>query len=108
MAARKKTPPESAANGAPATAPAEEEPKSTRMTGAELERRIVALEAEVARLKAVVEEAPNADRLGWRRIVGSFANDPAFDEAMRLGREWRESSDRKRRSRKVKSSDDRP
>lgn len=27
----------------------------------------------------------------WQRIRGTFKDDPAYDEAMRLGREWRES-----------------
>ena len=27
----------------------------------------------------------------WKQIRGSFANDPAFLEAMRLGRQYRES-----------------
>ena len=28
---------------------------------------------------------------GWRAIVGTFEKDPIYDEAMRLGREWRDS-----------------
>lgn len=27
----------------------------------------------------------------WREIAGTFANNPDFEEAMRLGREYRES-----------------
>ena len=41
----------------------------------------------------------------WEEISGSFANDPAFDEAMRLGREWRESFRPKTRKRRAKSAD---
>jgi hypothetical protein len=107
MATKRKAPLAPTTNGAPAVAAPENEPNPSRMTEARLERRVATLETEVARLKAVFEEKSGPDQLGWRRIVGSFANDPAFDEAMRLGREWRESVDRKRRSRKVKSSDDR-
>jgi hypothetical protein len=55
-------------------------------------QRVAALEAEVARLRAQVEGANAKTRDDWLDTVwGSFANDPAFEEAMRLGREWRES-----------------
>jgi hypothetical protein len=107
MASNKKARPAPAANGEPATAPAEKQPRPAKTAEAQLERRVAALEAEVCRLRAVLDEKPAGDPLGWRRIIGSFANDPAFDEAMRLGREWRESFRPERRSRKVKSSDDR-
>jgi peptidoglycan/xylan/chitin deacetylase (PgdA/CDA1 family) len=107
MATNKKTRPAPAANGETAVAPAAKEPRPARMTTAQLERRVAALEAEITRLKAALEKNPGTDQLGWRRIIGSFANDPAFDEAMRLGREWRESFRPKTRSRKVKLSDDR-
>ncbi len=75
-----------------------------------LEERVTALEAEVARLKAMVEELVGDHKPWWKRIVGTFSNDPAFEEAMRLGREWRESfrpkpgKRRKRQSRKTRGS----
>jgi hypothetical protein len=62
-----------------------------KATKASLERRVAALEAEVARLKECLEQAEIPKGNGWKKIVGSFANDPSYDEAMRLGREWRES-----------------
>ena len=35
---------------------------------------------------------PPAGKTGWlAKVQGSFANDPAFDEIVRLGREFRES-----------------
>ncbi len=49
-----------------------------------LEQRVAALEEEVAQLKA-------GSKKDWQRIVGTFANDPIYAEAMRLGRQWRES-----------------
>jgi hypothetical protein len=53
-----------------------------------LKDRVAALEAEVARLK----EKLDVDSRPWTEaIAGSFANEPAFDEAMRLGRKYRES-----------------
>jgi uncharacterized small protein (DUF1192 family) len=108
MATKKKSPAVTAANGEPAAASGARGSKPARMTTAHLERRVNALEAEVTRLKAAIEAKSGPQELGWRRIIGSFADDPAFDEAMRLGREWRESFDRRRRSRRARSSDDRP
>jgi hypothetical protein len=55
-----------------------------------LKDRVAALEAEVARLKEIVGNSK--DQIPWwKRIAGTFAGDPAFLEAMRLGREYRES-----------------
>ena len=60
------------------------------MTNAELEKRIAALEAEVALLKSKVEKNPDKSELPWwRQIIGTFADDPMHEEAMRLGREYR-------------------
>ena len=58
------------------------------MTMMKLKDRVAALEAEMARLKEKLE----IDSKPWTEaIAGAFANDPAFDEAMRLGRKYRES-----------------
>jgi hypothetical protein len=52
-----------------------------------VEDRIAALEAEVAQLKVKIDSADP-----WKEVVwGAFADDPAFEEAMRLGRKYRES-----------------
>ncbi len=62
------------------------------MTNTELEKRIAALEAEVASLKSKVEKNSNTDKAPWwEQRMGVFADDPIYDEAMRLGREYRES-----------------
>ena len=61
------------------------------MSAEPLEERVAALGEEVARLKALVEGKENAKEPWWETICGAFANEPAFEEAMRLGREWRES-----------------
>ncbi|MGG6269980.1 hypothetical protein [Leptolyngbya sp. AN10] len=54
----------------------------------QLEDRVTLLEAEVARLKEKVEPS---SKPWWERIAGTFADSPAYEEAMRLGREYRES-----------------
>jgi hypothetical protein len=35
--------------------------------------------------------ASPAEKRWWERIVGIFEDDPEFEEAMRLGREYRDS-----------------
>jgi hypothetical protein len=50
---------------------------------ANLEHRVAALEADMARLKV--------SKPWWEQIAGTFANDPVYLEAMRLGRQYRES-----------------
>ncbi len=70
---------------------------------AEVARRVAKLEAEVAKLKArldAIEKAPK----WWERIVGTFRDDPAYEEAMRLGRQYRESQRPKRKKRSKKQS----
>jgi hypothetical protein len=59
------------------------------MSNTELEARLIALETEVARLK--VQQQTSAETPWWKEILGSFANDPAYDEAMQLGQQYRES-----------------
>jgi hypothetical protein len=61
------------------------------MTSADLEQTLAALEAEVATLKLRPEAAGVEQQPWWKNISGIFADDPAFEEAMKLGREWRES-----------------
>jgi hypothetical protein len=56
----------------------------------QLEERVALLEAEVARLKHKVESDSSLTPW-WEKITGTFANNSAYDEAMRLGREYRES-----------------
>ncbi len=60
------------------------------MTITELEERLVSLEQTVQRLQAQQRAAP-ATRRWWVEAAGRFADDPVFDEIVRLGREYRES-----------------
>ncbi len=59
------------------------------MSRASLEKRVTALETQLAVLQKKVGTTDT--RPWWRQIFGQFANDPAFTEAMRIGREYRES-----------------
>ena len=61
------------------------------MTNIELEKRIEILEAEVASLKSEVRNKDEVKTPWWKDHLGVFADDPAHEEAMRLGREYRES-----------------
>lgn len=56
----------------------------------QLEERVAHLEAEVARLKSKVEN-DSSSRPWWEQIAGTFADNSAYDEAMQLGREYRDS-----------------
>lgn len=60
------------------------------MVAKEIEIRLSALEAEVAELRKKVEKTENKDVPWWVKISGAFADDPIYNEAMRLGREYRE------------------
>ena len=56
---------------------------------ASLEERVSELEEKVARL--IAKSRVPEDKPWWKRIQGTFKDDPVYEEAMRLGREWRES-----------------
>lgn len=56
-----------------------------------LAERVAALEAEIRALKSAVERLTKQAAPWWEQIVGIFGDDPAFTEAMRLGRQYRES-----------------
>lgn len=61
------------------------------MAVAEIELRVAALEAEMARVKEQLEKSAGS-KGGWLdEIFGVFDNDSIYEEAMRLGREYRES-----------------
>jgi hypothetical protein len=61
------------------------------MPNLSLEERVAALEVEVRQLKHKRAYTPKEEQPWWDRIFGAFANDPMFDEAMRLGEEYRRS-----------------
>jgi len=53
------------------------------MTLAQLEKRLDKVEERLAEIN------PAPQKKWWEAIAGTFANDPAFEEAARLGREYR-------------------
>jgi hypothetical protein len=57
----------------------------------EIELRVTALEAEVAQLKQRLDAVTEPAKPWWQQIYGTFADDPMYAEAMRFGREYRES-----------------
>jgi hypothetical protein len=53
-----------------------------------IEERLTALEQQVAHLSRQLDRPGKED---WtKRVIGSFASRPEFDEVIRLGREFRQ------------------
>jgi hypothetical protein len=59
----------------------------------QLEMRVATLELELAQMKQVLAESSRRKNAWWLEIAGSCENDPTFDEAVRLGQEWRKSAE---------------
>jgi hypothetical protein len=60
------------------------------MTNTELENRILILETEMALMKSKIEKKNDQEK-PWYRQIPKFGGNPAYEEAMKLGREYRES-----------------
>ena len=59
-----------------------------------LEARVSQLEERIKLMEAALLAQnnpcpPTSEKRGWRAFVGIDADDPQFEEAVRLGREWR-------------------
>jgi len=61
------------------------------MNPAEIKSRMEALEDAVAELRRQLNGGRDARRPWWRLDAGRFHDDPAFEQIVRLGREYRES-----------------
>lgn len=53
-----------------------------------LEERVASIEEELKQLR---QQLPTAKKTDWHALVGTFDDDPAFDEIVRLGKEYRNS-----------------
>jgi hypothetical protein len=58
-----------------------------------LEVRVETLEKDLAQIKQVLASSIAKQEPWWLKVVGTFENDPTFDEAVRLGQEWRKSAE---------------
>lgn len=62
------------------------------MATTSIEERLRVLEFEVTQLKErILPDVSQPEATWWKKIVGVYRDDPEFEEAMRLGREYRES-----------------
>lgn len=60
------------------------------MATTEIELRVAALETEISTLKNKLTKLEKRPQTAWwREISGTFADDADYEEAMRLGREYR-------------------
>lgn len=57
-----------------------------------LEARVATLETELAQMKQMLSGSRQEKAPWWGKVAGSFEDDPTFDEAVRLGQEWRRVS----------------
>ena len=62
------------------------------MAAISVEERLTAIEQELAQIKQqLAKDQSQAVLPWWEQIFGTFANSEAYDDAMRLGREYRAS-----------------
>lgn len=60
-----------------------------------LEKRLTILEREMTQVKERLESQQARQPNPWLEYVyGAFKDDPLFEQAVRYGREWRESQNR--------------
>lgn len=62
------------------------------MSETKIEKRLAALESEVAELRKKISPDRESIKPWWEINSGEFANDPMFEEAMGLGRQYRNPS----------------
>ena len=57
----------------------------------QLEQRVKILETELLAIKRMLATSSQEKSPWWLKVAGSFEQDPAFDEVVQLGLEWRKS-----------------
>jgi hypothetical protein len=68
----------------------EHDSRESTMTIAELTKRVEELERKMVAVERDRDQ-PDPRQPWWRTTAGRFADDPEFEEIIRLGREYRES-----------------
>jgi phosphoenolpyruvate-protein kinase (PTS system EI component) len=58
-----------------------------------LEARVATLETELEQMKQILSGSHQKKEPWWLKVAGSFEDDPTFDEAVRLGQEWRKTAE---------------
>ncbi|MGD0516518.1 MAG: hypothetical protein ABSA26_03200 [Thermoguttaceae bacterium] len=71
------------------------------MSPTELEKRVAILEKELTKLKNRVETV-EPGKPWWERITGTFEKDPVYEQAMKLGRNYRQALSSSKSPRKQK------
>ncbi|MEE3719946.1 hypothetical protein V2H45_24705 [Tumidithrix elongata RA019] len=61
------------------------------MSPSNIEERLSKLEAEVTQLKQCLSINIDTVKPWWESIISVFADDPAFEEAITIGQEYRRS-----------------
>jgi hypothetical protein len=61
------------------------------MSALSIEERVAVLEAEVLQLRQEVAVRAIPTIPWWEKISGTFAQDPVYNEAMKLDRQYRRS-----------------
>ena len=59
------------------------------MEATEIENRVSVLESEISTLKEKLAKLEKNPENWWQKVSGTFADDADYEEAMRLGREYR-------------------
>lgn len=59
------------------------------MTIQELEKRVIDLENKFSELES--QSTSSSKEKSWENLIGRHANDPVFEEIVRLGQEYRKS-----------------
>jgi hypothetical protein len=64
------------------------------MTIKELEKRLAAVERELAELKQA--QAKNPGNSAWLKMFGKFANDEGYRAMANAGKKWRKAENRRK------------